>query len=251
MKNIRKINEDLTLVYDNGLHIALDGKIITSNLYEIGTLSNGLLPLYYENEKKHEGSFSYLDCSTNNIFPIDNVRWISGFHFTGSSLNYIYHNYRTNPLKNLEEYHLFHSKSKDVIEFFEGKKGVTIKKLTNEKFEIRIDNKESYEFFNTIKYLRIVGVGNTKTSLNMAGSPFHLDEKMVYHPSFISLSPKGKFIKDSNGKIIKNPDFTEGIYGVIDVRTNKLLLDCVCEKINIFPGFIEYQQENNTLTLKY
>jgi len=88
------------------LHITLDGKIITSNLYEIGTLSNGLLPLYYENEKKHEGSFSYLDCSTNNIFPIDNVRWISGFHFEGNNLNYIDHDYRTNPLKNFMEYHL-------------------------------------------------------------------------------------------------------------------------------------------------
>ena len=142
MEKIKKINENLNLVYDNGLHITLDGKIITSNLYEIGTLSNGLLPLYYENEKKHEGSFSYLDCSTNNIFPIDNVRWISGFHFTGSSLNYIYHNYRTNPLKNLKEYHLFHSKSKDVIEFFEGKKGVSIKKLTDKLYEI-VSNQDS------------------------------------------------------------------------------------------------------------
>jgi len=266
VEKIKKINENLNLVYDNGLHITLDGKIITSNLYEIGTLSNGLLPLYYENEKKHEGSFSYLDCSTNNIFPIDNVRWISGFHFEGNNLNYIDHDYRTNPLKNFMEYHLFHSNSKDVIEFFEGKKGVSIKKLTDkkfdletgetietssDKFEIRIDNKESYELFNTIKYLRIVGVGNTNTGLSMGGSPFYLDEKMVYHPSIISLSPKGKFIKDSNGKLIKNPDFIEGMYGVVDVRTNKLLLDCVCEKINIFPGFIEYQQQNKTLSLKY
>ena len=97
MDLIRKINDKLSLVYDNGLHIKSDGKIITSNLYEIGTLTNGLLPLYYKNENKRKGSFSYLDCSTNNIFPIDNVRWISGFHFEGNNLNYIDHDYRTNP----------------------------------------------------------------------------------------------------------------------------------------------------------
>ena len=57
MEKIKKINENLNLVYDNGLHITLDGKIITSNLYEIGTLSNGLLPFYYENEKKWDDNF--------------------------------------------------------------------------------------------------------------------------------------------------------------------------------------------------
>ena len=264
MDLIRKINDKLSLVYDNGLHIKSDGKIITSNLYEIGTLTNGLLPLYYKNENKRKGSFSYLDCSTNKLFPIDNVRWISGFHFTGSDLNYIDHNYRTNPLENFMEYHSFRSDSKDVLAFFEGKKGVSIEKIIDRKYDpetdkfieyegrdFKINNKESYEFFNTIKYLRIVGVGNTETGPDMLGSHFELDKKTVYSPSRISLSPNGKYIKDSNGELIKNPNFVEGMYGVVDVRTNKLLLDCVCEKINIFPGFIEYQQENKTLTLKY
>lgn len=264
MEIIKKINENLNLVFDNGLHISLNGEIITSNLYDIGILSNGLLPLYYKGEKKHLGSFSYLDCSTNSILPIENVRWISGFHFVGNDLNYIGHDYRTNPLENVTEHHLFNSNSKDVVEFFEGKKGVLINKISDRKYdyetgefvinetnEIKINKNEYHEFLENIKYLRIVGVGNTNTGLNLGGKPFELDEKVVYHPSHITLSPKGQFIKDSNGKRIKNPDFKEGMYGVVDVKTNKLLLDCVCEKINIFPGVIEYQQENKTFTLKY
>src|SRR6056300_1708196 len=82
---------------EDGLALMANNKVLLQGFTDIGTLANGLVPIiYYEQQQ-----FKYLDTDTLEIFDISNVNWISGFHYVGSNLTYLGHNYRTDPRNKL------------------------------------------------------------------------------------------------------------------------------------------------------
>ena len=80
---------------EDGLALMANNKVLLQGFTDIGTLANGLVPIIYYKQQQ----FKYLDTDTLEIFDISNVNWISGFHYVGSNLTYLGHNYRTDPLK--------------------------------------------------------------------------------------------------------------------------------------------------------
>ena len=84
---------------EDGLALMSNNKVLLQGFTDIGTLANGLVPIIYY--KQQQQQFKYLDTDTLEIFDISNVNWISGFHYVGSNLTYLGHNYRTDPLNKL------------------------------------------------------------------------------------------------------------------------------------------------------
>jgi hypothetical protein len=237
MEAIRTINNDIQLVYDGSLHFLKNGQKVLSNFNELGELINGLLPVYF----KENNLIKYFDVDTNTVYNFNDVDWVSGFHYVGNELNHLFHNYRSSPLiKETNSQYTFQSDLKEIHQLFEGKEGIEIMPIKNRsfdydkqifiesssnKYEYIINHNTSIELFDSIKYIRIAGKGNLNLKVNLSDKPFVYDGKPVYSPKHLMLS--------------KNSEQ----YGVIDVRTNKVLLDFKYKKINVLPKLIVYENE--------
>jgi hypothetical protein len=69
--------------------------------------------------------------------------------------------------------------------------------------------------FNEIKYYRIVGKGFLAKGLDIGSRPIKLEDGSNYNSSFFTLSQKDE------------------TYGVIDVRTNKLITEIIHKEIDV------------------
>ena len=95
---IKEISNNIELhKVEDGLALISNYKVIVQGFTDIGTPANGLVPIIYFKQQE----FKYLDIDTLEIFDISNVNWISGFHYVGSNLTCLGHNYRSDPQKNL------------------------------------------------------------------------------------------------------------------------------------------------------
>ena len=225
---IKELTPKLELhIEKDGLSIVADGKVLSKGFTDVGVISNELLPLIYFNEKR----FEYIDTESLELFEVKGVDWISGLHYTGSDLTYLGHNFRSNPLMQLNEPTIF-TVSKEVSQSFLGKDGCSVEEKSKKQFdyesqklietrtyEITIQPEHSYNFFNSIKYLRIVGKGTLGKSLNLGSKNIKTDVG-IYSPMQFSLSQ------------------ANGAYGVIDIRSNTFLADVKYRKINIYPELI-------------
>jgi len=220
---IKDIHKNLTLhLTFDGLSIQSEDSTIISGFTDIGILANGLLPIV--NHK--ENTLTYLDVETLELFSIVGFDWISGLHFSGTALNYFNLNYRTDPNLNNDGKQTFSIKSPydgslDSID------GVAVESIVNRVFDeeaqkfmevvsskITIPNNSMIELLKSIKYYRIVGNGNLANSLNIAAPHFKSDDGGIYHPKQYILTGKYK-------------------YGILDVRTQKLLIPCDYSEINV------------------
>ena len=220
---IKDIHIKLTLhLTSNGLSIQSEDSTIISGFTDIGILANGLLPIV--NDK--ENSLTYLDTETLELFHINDVDWISGLHFAGTALSYFNMDFRTDANLSNEGEQSFSIKgayngSLDEID------GVSVQSEVNRVFDeegqkfnevvvskITIPNTSMKELLNTIKYYRIVGKGTLASSLNIAAANFKSDDGGIYHPK--------QFVLSGNKK-----------YGVMDLRTQKLLVPCEFNEIKV------------------
>jgi len=228
---IKSITEKIELHREgNSLRLVSEGNVLLEGLTDIGVVSNGLIPVIYFNEKK----FFYLDEDTFEIYEINNVDWISGFHYVGNNLSYMGHNYRTDPTRNTSDSYQFKTieKVKDILQKFDGcditvnpekKFDMDLQKMVETgKFTVNclLTNQLSEKLFNEIKYYRIVGNGALGKSMNMGSKPIKLEDGSNYNSRQFTLSQKND------------------LYGVIDVRTNKLLVETKYKKIDIYPEVI-------------
>jgi len=78
----------------------------------------------------------------------------------------------------------------------------------------------SQKLFYEIKYYIIVGMGVLCKALDMGSKPVKLEDGNKYNPLSFALSQKND------------------LYGVVDLRTNKLLLETKYKKIDILPEAI-------------
>jgi hypothetical protein len=228
---IKSITEKIELHFENNiLRLISEGNVLLEGFTDIGVYSNGLIPIIYFNEKR----FIYVDDDTLKIYEINNVDWISGFHYVGNDLNYMGHNYRTDPTKKTTDFYKFKTVEgvKNIFEKFDGCE-TTVK--TERKFDFDLQKmvetgkveitcalipQLSQKLFNEIKYYRIVGRGVLSKGLDMGTQPVKLDDGNKYNPLSFTLSQKND------------------LYGVVDVRTNKLLLETKYKKIDILPNAI-------------
>ena len=228
---IKSITEKIELHREgNSLRLFSEGNVLLEGLTDIGVVSNGLIPVIYFNEKK----FIYLDIDTFEIYEIKNVDWISGFHYVGNNLSYMGHNYRTDPTRKTTDSYQFKTieKVKDILQKFDGceitlnpekKFDMDLQKMVEtgkSTVNCLLTNQLSEKLFNEIKYYRIVGKGALGKSMNMGSKPIKLDDGSNYNSRQFTLSQKND------------------LYGVIDVRTNKLLVETKYKKIDIYPELI-------------
>lgn len=228
---IKSITEKIELHSENNiLRLISEGNVLLEGFTDIGVCSNGLIPIIYFNEKR----FIYVDDDTLKIYEINNVDWISGFHYVGNDLNYMGHNYRTDPTKKTTDFYKFKTVEgvKNIFEKFDGCE-TTVE--TERKFDFDLQKmvetgkveticaltpQLSHQLFNEIKYYRIVGRGVLNKGLAMGSKPVKLEDGSNYNPLFFTLSQKND------------------LYGVVDVRTNKLLLETKHKKIDVLPNAI-------------
>lgn len=225
---VKKITENIFLDIKGDVLSLISGEhVLISGFSDIGSVANGLIPVIYFNEKK----FVYVDTETLDIFNIEEVNWISGMHFSGSSLNYLGANFRTDPLSSISaggppiKFNITEKVSKSLNQI----EGILIEKkigniIQNRTHSATIDKAVAKEIFGKIKYIRIVGIGNLQKNLSMGSNPVKTDEG-TYHP-------KQYFLSEKNSK-----------YGVIDIKTNKIILSIEFENIEIFPNIIQYDNE--------
>lgn len=225
---IKELAPNLELhINEDGLSIVTEGKTLSKGFSDIGTISNKLLPLIYFDEKR----FEYIDTESLEIFDVKGIDWISGLHYVGSDLNYLGHNFRTNPLSQMDKPMVFEV-AKEVSKSFLDKSGCTVearvarkfnyetqKSVEQEVFEVTIQPEYIYKFFNLIKYLRIVGRGTLGKSPNL-GSKNIKTEVGIYSPKQFSLSQRN------------------GLYGVMDIRLNKVVAEIKYQKIDVYPELI-------------
>lgn len=228
---IKSITEKIDLCREeNGLYLISERKVLLDGFTDVGNVSNGLIPIIYFKEKK----FVYLDEETFEIYEIKNVDWISGFHYVGNNLSYMGHNYRTDPTKKITDSYQFKTieKVKDVLQKFDGCE-ITVK--PERKFDMDLQKmvetgkvtvqcqltpQLTEKLFNEIKYYRIVGRGVLGKGMDMGSKPIRLEDGSNYNSRHFSLSQKNE------------------LYGVMDVRTNKLVLEAKYKKIDIYPEVI-------------
>ena len=220
---IKDIHTKLTLhLTSNGLSIQSEDSTIISGFTDIGILANALLPIV--NEK--ENTLTYLDVETLELFSITEVDWISGLHFVGTALSYFNMNYRSDPKLSNDGEQSFSIKSPydgslDSID------GVSVQSEVKRVFDeeaqkftelaiskITIHNTSMRDLLKSIKYYRIVGKGTLGSSLNIAAPNFKSDDGALYHPKQYVLTGKHK-------------------YGIMDIRTQKLLVPCEFGEINV------------------
>lgn len=154
---------------EDGLALISNNKVLVQGFTDIGTLANGLVPIIYYKQQQ----FKYLDTDTLEIFDISNVNWISGFHYVGSNLTYLGHNYRTDPLNKLSIPYKYSSVEgmKPVFENLDGceimlkperKFNEDLQKMLEtgvNKIQCTLTPELVQKMFNEIKYYRIVGKG--------------------------------------------------------------------------------------------
>ena len=220
---IKEIAKDLVLDLSfNGLSIQSKDSTIISGFTDIGILANGLLPIVNDKEK----SLTYLDIDTLELFHINDVDWISGLHFAGTALSYFNMDFRTDANLSNEGEQSFsingaYDGSLDEINGVSVQSGV--KRVFDEESQkfnevaisnITIPNTSMKELLNVIKYHRIVGKGKLSSTLNIAAPHFKSDDGGIYHPQQFVLSGSKK-------------------YGVMDIRTQKLILPCDFNEIKV------------------
>jgi hypothetical protein len=81
------------------------------------------------------------------------------------------------------------------------------------------------KIFNQIKYYRIVGKGFLAKALNFGGQPIKLEDGSKYNSRDFTLSQKDE------------------TYGVIDVRTDKLITEIKYKKIDVCPNLIRVDSD--------
>ena len=229
---IKKINQDTDLVYaEDQLHIMQgDNKLISGFSY-MGTVINNLIPLHWK--YKDRNVFKYYDLETNTEYRIDDVDWISGFHYQGNDLNTMYHNFRTDPLTNLvnNEY-VFNTQDPHLVHSLKELNGYSSRKKIKTKYDPETDTFIEFnsdevehvltdqlftELMNSIKYLRIVGVGKLGFSNDFTSKPVKHNGQVVFNNKQLTL---------------------DGVYGVVDVRTGNTIIERGYEYINILPWSI-------------
>ena len=225
---------------EDGLALISNNKLLVQGFTDIGTLANGLVPIIYYKQQQ----FKYLDTDTLEIFDISNVNWISGFHYVGSNLTYLRHNYRTDPLNKLSIPYKYSSVEgmKPVFENLDGceimlkperKFNEDLQKMLEtgvNKIQCTLTPELAQKMFNEIKYYRIVGKGTLGKGLAIGALPIKLEDGSNYNSSIFSLSQKDE------------------TYGVIDVRTNKLITEIIYKEIDVCPQLI---RANSDTFLKY
>jgi len=204
--------------------------VLLQGFTDIGTLANGLVPIIYYKQQQ----FKYLDTDTLEIFDISNVNWISGFHYVGSNLTYLGHNYRTDPLNKLSISYKYSNVEgmKPVFENLDGcemmlkperKFNEDLQKMLEtgvNKMQCTLTPELAQKLFNEIKYYRIVGKGFLAKGPAIGALPIKLEDGSNYNSSFFTLSQKDE------------------TYGVIDVRTNKLITEIIHKVIDVCPNLI-------------
>ena len=228
---IKEISNNIELhKVEDGLALISNYKVIVQGFTDIGTPANGLVPIIYYKQQE----FKYLDIDTLEIFDISNVNWISGFHYVGSNLTCLGHNYRSDPQKNLSTSYKYTSVEgmKIIFENLEGcdtilkpekKFNENLQKMVEtgvNKMQCTLTPELAKKMFNQIKYYRIVGKGLLAKGLNIGVQPIKLEDGSNYHSSLFTLSQKDE------------------TYGVIDVRTDKLITEIIYKEIDLCPNLI-------------
>lgn len=220
---------------EDGLALISNNEVLLQGFTDIGTLANGLVPIIYYKQQQ----FKYLDTDTLEIFDISNVNWISGFHYVGSNLTYLGHNYRTDPLNKLSIPYKYSSVEgmKPVFENLDGceimlkperKFNEDLQKMLEtgvNKIQCTLTPELAKKMFNEIKYYRIVGKGFLAKGLAIGALPIKLEDGSNYNSSIFSLSQKDE------------------TYGVIDVRTNKLITEIIYKEIDVCPKLIRVDSD--------
>ncbi|MDB4176999.1 hypothetical protein N9760_04080 [Schleiferiaceae bacterium] len=220
---------------EDGLALMANNKVLLQGFTDIGTLANGLVPVIYYMQQQ----FKYLDTDTLEIFDISNVNWISGFHYVGSNLTYLGHNYRTDPRNKLSVSYKYSSVEgmKSVFENLDGcemmlkperKFNEDLQKMLEtgvNKMQCTLAPELAQKLFNEIKYYRIVGKGFLAKGLDIGSRPIKLEDGSNYNSSLFTLSQKDE------------------TYGVIDVRTNKLITEIIHKEIDVCPKVIRVDTE--------
>ena len=88
------------------------------------------------------------------------------------------------------------------------------------KMQCTLTPELAQKLFNEIKYYRIVGKGFLAKGLDIGALPIKLEDGSNYNSSFFTLSQKDE------------------TYGVIDVRTNKLITEIIHKVIDVCPNLI-------------
>ena len=235
---IKSVTEKIELHREeDSLCLTSDGNVILEGFTDIGIVSNGLIPVIYFDERK----FIYVDDTTFEIYEIKNVDWISGFHYIGNNLSYMGHNYKTDPITKTTDFYKFQTieEVKDIFQKFDGCE-ITVKSERKFDYDLqkmvetgkvdincKLTPQLSKKLFTEIKYYRIVGCGILCRSLDIMSKPIKLQDGSNYNSLLFSLSQKND------------------LYGVVDVRNNKLLLEVNHKKIDVNPNFIIFNELNN------
>lgn len=224
--DIRVFENDVILSLDaEGLKLTSRGETLLEGFSDVGNQFNGLLPVVYYESKK----LMYLDLDSLEIFSLQNVDWISGLHFVGSTLQYFGHNSRTD-IRALKIEAQSFTTLYDCAYQFAKVEGVSVEKIekrvfdydlqkfnSTDSFKINITSETLERMLEDYKYYRIVGKGVLSKSLNLGGNHIKTDDGGVYHSKQYSLAGGSK-------------------YGLMDIRTNKLLIDCLHDEINVLSG---------------
>lgn len=233
---IKDISNNIELhKVEDGLALTSNDKVLVQGFTDIGTPANGLVPIIYYKQQE----FKYLDIDTFEIFDISDVNWISGFHYVGSNLTYLGHNYRTDPLSKLSIPYQYSSVEGMKI-FFENLEGCDMILKPERKFNhdsqkmvetgvnkiiCTLSPELAEKIFNQIKYYRIVGKGFLAKGINIGVQPIKLEDGSNYNSSSFTLSQKDE------------------TYGVIDVRTDKLITEIKYKKIDVCPNLIRVDSD--------
>jgi hypothetical protein len=231
---IKNIDQNTNLVYaDDQLHIMQGDKKLISGFSYMGAFINNLIPLCYE--YKDHNVFKYYDLDTNTEYSVDNVDWISGFHYVGNNLNTIFHNFRTDPTAKLanSEY-VFNTDDQDLINEIAKLKGYSSRNRVKSKYDAESDSFIKFksdeiehvftadlftELLNSIKYIRIVGSGHLGFAHDFTSKPVKHDGQVVFSNRQLTL---------------------DGSYGVMDIREGKMIVNCEYKFINILPWAIQH-----------
>lgn len=233
---IKEISNNIELYKaEDGLALMSDNKVLVQGFTDIGIVANGLVPIIYHKQQQ----FKYLDTDTLEIFDISNVNWISGFHYVGSNLTYLGHNYRTDPRNKLSVSYKYSSVEgmKPVFENLDGcemilkperKFNEELQKMLEtgvNKMQCTLTPELAQKLFNEIKYYRIVGKGTLGKGPAVGALPVRLEDGSNYNASLFSLSQKDE------------------AYGVIDVRTNKRITEITHKELDVCPNIIRVDKD--------
>lgn len=225
---IAKFSSGITLAAQGGvLSLNSGGEALISGVYEIGTEANGLIPLCFDRGTR----WAYWDVEMSVLIEVQGVNWISGFHYVGSDLNYMNHNFRTDPQARQPEEMIVKTSSSKIAEAMRSIGGVDVTSDVARKFNFDSQKMEetavhSATFaedawksaWDSIRNIRIVGTGVCSSSVDMAKSFVKDGSEIVYRPKKMSLSQ------------------STAHYGIMNVVTGELIAPMRFAKVEIFPG---------------